>query len=91
MPRSDTAEFRKLVRQVLKKKSVSRSALFLEANRRKKSRTRSRSSVVNSVKTSVRSKPQARSVKKGKKRRRKSSQQAGAVRDGSHQRFPRCR
>lgn len=83
MPKSDTAEFRRLVRQVLKKKSVSRSALFLEANKRKKSRS--------SVKTSVRSKLRARSVKKGNQRRRRSSQQAGAVRDGSHQRFPRCR
>ena len=93
MPNSDIAEFRKLARQVIKRPGLSNTPLVREVNRRKKSRARSRSksSVVNSVKTSVRSKPRARSVKKGKKRRRRSSQQAGAVRDGSHQRFPRCR
>ena len=89
MPNSDTAEFHKLLKKVLKDPTskVSNSPLVREANRRKKSRSRSRSSVVTSVKSKVR----ARSVKKGKKRRRRSSQQAGAVRDGSHQRFPRCR
>lgn len=91
MPNSDIAEFRKIARQVIKRPGLSNTPLVREANKRKKSRTRSKSSVVNSVKTSVRSKPRARSVKKGKKKRRRSSQQAGAVRDGSHQRFPRCR
>ena len=90
MPRSDNKEileFKKLVRQVMKKKSVSKSPLAQELQKKKK-KSRSRSS----VKASVRSKVRARSVKNTKNRRRRSSvQQAGAVRDGSHQRFPRCR
>ena len=90
MPKNDSkdiAEFKKLLHEVIKRKSVSKTALIREAQNRKKSRSRSKSK--SSVK-SVRSKP--RSVKNAKNRRRKSSQQqAGAVRDGSHQRFPRCR
>ena len=88
MPKNDSkdiAEFKKLVQEVIKRKSVSKTALLREAQNRKRSRSRSKSSV-----KSVRSKP--RSVKNAKNRRRKSSQQqGGAVRDGSHQRFPRCR
>lgn len=89
MPRSENKEileFKKLVRQVIKKKSVSKSPLLREVQKQKRSKSKS------SVKTSVRSRARARSVKNGKPRRRKSlQQQAGAVRDGSHQRFPRCR
>ena len=92
MPKNDSkdiAEFKKLLHEVIKRKSVSKTALLREAQNRKKSRSRSKSKSKSSVK-SVRSKP--RSVKNAKNRRRKSSQQqAGAVRDGSHQRFPRCR
>ena len=91
MPRSDNKEileFKKLVRQVMKKKSVSKSPLLREVQKQRRSRSKSRAS----VKTSVRSKVKARSVKNSKNRRRRSlQQQAGAVRDGSHQRFPRCR
>ena len=62
-----------------KKKSVSKSPLAQELQKKKKSRSRA------SVKTSVKSKVRARSVKNTKNRRRRSSvQQAGAVRDGSH-------
>ena len=90
MPKNDSkdiAEFKKLLHEVIKRKSVSKTALIREAQNRKKSRSKSKSSV-----KSVRSKVRARSVKNSKNRRRKSSQQqAGAVRDGSHQRFPRCR
>ena len=79
MPKSsnkEIMEFKRLVREVMKKKSVSKSPLSRELEKRKKS----------SVRTSV------RSVKRGKRKARKSQkQQAGAVRDGSHQRFPRCR
>ena len=89
MPRSDNKEileFKKLVRQVMKKKSVSKSPLLREVQKQRRSKSRA------SVKTSVRSKVKARSVKNSKNRRRRSlQQQAGAVRDGSHQRFPRCR
>ena len=89
MPRSDSrdiAEFRKLVKEVMKKKSVSKSPLLREVQKQRRSKSRA------SVKTSVRSKVKARSVKNSKNRRRRSlQQQAGAVRDGSHQRFPRCR
>lgn len=88
MPRSDNkdiAEFQKLLREVIQKKSVSKAPLIRELQNRKRSKSKS------SVK-SVRSRARARSVKKGKPRRRRSSQQqAGAVRDGSHQKFPRCR
>ena len=91
MPKSDSrdiAEFRKLVKEVMKKKSVSKSPLLREVQKQRRSRSKSRAS----VKTSVRSRVRARSVKNAKNRRRKSSgQQGGAVRDGSHQRFPRCR
>ena len=89
MPRSDSrdiAEFRKLVKEVMKKKSVSKSPLLREVQKQRRSKSRA------SVKTSVRSKVKARSVKNSKNKRRRSlQQQAGAVRDGSHQRFPRCR
>ena len=89
MPRSnsrDIAEFRKLVQEVMKRKSVSKSPLLREVQKQRRSKSRA------SVKTSVRSKVKARSVKNSKNRRRRSlQQQAGAVRDGSHQRFPRCR
>tara|TARA_Y100000389_G_scaffold180399_1_gene195178 strand:+ start:136 stop:402 length:267 start_codon:yes stop_codon:yes gene_type:complete len=88
MPRSDNkdiAEFQKLLREVIQKKSVSKAPLIRELQNRKRSKSKSKSSV-----KSVRAR--ARSVKKGKPRRRRSSQQqAGAVRDGSHQKFPRCR
>tara|TARA_B100001093_G_C26702326_1_gene959641 strand:+ start:257 stop:529 length:273 start_codon:yes stop_codon:yes gene_type:complete len=90
MPRSDNkdiAEFQKLLREVIQKKSVSKAPLIRELQNRKRSKSKSKSSV-----KSVRSRARARSVKKGKPRRRRSSQQqAGAVRDGSHQKFPRCR
>ena len=71
---------------IMKKKSLSKSPLLREVQKRKRSRSKS------SVKSSAKSRVRARSVKNAKNRRHRSSvQQAGAVRDGSHQRFPRCR
>ena len=85
MPKSEAlGEFKKLVNEVMKRKSVAQTPLSVELKKRK--RSRSRSSLKTSVRTSV------RSVKRRKRNPRKSQkQQAGAVRDGSHQRFPRCR
>ena len=89
MPRSDNrdiTEFKRLLKKVMKKKSLSKSPLLREVQKRKRSRSKS------SVKSSAKSRVRARSVKNAKNRRHRSSvQQAGAVRDGSHQRFPRCR
>jgi hypothetical protein len=89
MPKSEAlGEFKKLVNEVMKRKSVAQTPLSVELKKRK--RSRSRSSLKTSVKTSVRT--SVRSVKRRKRNPRKSQkQQAGAVRDGSHQRFPRCR